>query len=329
MRRRDFITLLAGAAAAWPVTARPQQGERVRRIGVLMSLPENDPESSVRIAALQQELQNQGWIEGRNVRFDYRFTSGDPVSMRTYAAELVKVAPDVIVGSSAAVVVALRQETGTVPIVFVLVPDPVASGLVESIARPGGNLTGFASNQLSMGSKWLELLKEIVPDIKQFAVLYNPSTAAFSGYVRSLETAAASFGLGLIPAPVRSDAEIELAISALDQQPHSGCVVLPDAFTAANRDMIVSLAAKHRVPAIYPYRYFATDGGLMSYGVDTVDLFRRAASYVDRILKGEKPADLPVQLPNKFDFVINVKAAEALGLAVPESFLIRADEVIE
>jgi putative ABC transport system substrate-binding protein len=329
MRRREFITLLGGAAAAWPLAARAQQSGRVRRIGALMGIAENDPESQARITAFLQRLQELGWTEGRNVRIDYRFAGGDTRRMRAYAAELVGLAPDVILVQSNDGLAALRQETRTVPIVFAVVADPVGSGFVESLARPGGNITGFTIFEPSLGGKWLQALKEIAPGVTRVAAILHPETTANVGFLRAAEAAAPSFGMTLTAEGVHDAAEIERAVTAFAAEPNGGLVVLPHPVTAAHRDLIIGLAARHRLPAVYAFRFFATAGGLMAYGNDSVDLFRRAAAYVDRILKGEKPGELPVQAPIKFELFINLKTAKALGLEVPPTLLGRADEVIE
>ena len=328
-QRRDFIKVIAGSAAARPLAARAQQPERMRRIGVLSSASESDSRSKPYYAAFQQELQELGWFDGRNYRIDYRFGAGDPDRIRAYAAELVRMSPDVIFTASAATVMALRQETSTIPIVYVLVPDPVANGIAESLARPGGNSTGFATNTLTMGSKWLELLKEMAPRVARVALVFNPKTAFYAGYLPSLEAAAPSFAIEVVAAPVHDAAEIEGAISARSGEPGSGLIVLPDAFTSFHHKLIVELAALHRLPVVYPYDYFARSGGLMRYGVESVDLFRRATTYVDRILRGAKPDDLPIQEPTRYELVINLKTAKALGLTIPPSLLARADQVTE
>jgi putative ABC transport system substrate-binding protein len=328
MNRREFMTLLGGTAAAWPLVARAQQSGRVRRIGALMGIAENDPESQARITAFLQRLQELGWTEGHNVRIDYRFAGGDTRRMRAYAAELVGLAPDVILVQSNDGLAALRQETRTVPIVFAVVADPVGSGFVESLARPGGNITGFTIFEPSLGGKWLQALKEIAPGVTRVAAILHPETTANVEFLRAAEAAASSFGVTLTAAGVHDAAEIERAVTAFATEPNGGLVV-PHPVTAAHRDLIIGLAARHRLPAVYSFRFFATAGGLMAYGNDAVDLFRRAASYVDRILKGEKPGELPVQAPTKFELVINLKTANALGLTVPPNLVARADEVIE
>ena len=329
MKRREFITL-AASAAIWPLTARGQQADRVHRIAVLMNWSESDPEAQARVAAFEQTLKQIGWRDGHNIRIDYRWTDGNLVQARVRAAELVHLSPAVIVTNSTPAVAAVRQETGTIPIVFVQVTDPVGVGFVTSLARPGGNVTGFTSSEFSMGGKWIEMLREIDPRVARVAFIFNPRTAPYAEHFLSAVNAVPlSFGVEILPSPVLDAAEIERAIDTLAREPNGGLVVLPDAFTTTHGDLIIALVARDRLPAIYPFRYFVTRGGLMSYGYDTVDLYRQAASYVDRILKGEKPADLPVQAPTKFALVINLKTAKALGLAVPPMLLARADEVIE
>jgi putative ABC transport system substrate-binding protein len=330
MRRREFITLLGGAAVAWPLAATAQQPEQMRRIGVLIGSAESDPESLLRTTAFEQRLAEIGWMSGRNVRIDYRWAGGDPGDMQALAKELVESQPDVILASSTPVVAALVRETRTIPIVFVVVSDPIGSGFVASLPRPGGNITGFINIESSLGGKWVELLKEIAPGINRAAVMFNPDTAPHAEYyMRPIEVAAFSFAVIPITKPIRSDAEIVEAISDLGRTPASGLIVLPDTFAVVHRKSIISAAARNNVPTIYPFRFMAADGGLISYGVDLIDLYRRAAPYVDRILKGGMPADLPVQQPTKFEFAINLKTAKALGLDVPPTLLARADEVIE
>jgi putative ABC transport system substrate-binding protein len=331
MQRRDFITLLGGAAVAWPLAAQAQQSDQVRRIGMLIGYAENDPEIQARIAAFRQGLGRLGWTEGRNVRIDYRFAPAGPDQAQLFAKELVALRPDVLVGNSTPASAALLRETRTIPIVFVGVSDPVGSGLVASIARPGGNTTGFTDFEPSLTGKWLELLKEITPGTVRVAVIFNPMTAPGGGsfFLGPFEQVARSFAVEPIAAPVADAAQIESALAAIWREAGGGLIVMPDAFTTIHRKVIIALAAQQHFPAIYPYRYEVVDGGLMSYGVDTVDLLRRAASYIDRILKGEKASDLAVQAPVKFELVINLKTAKALGLTVPPSLLVVADEVIE
>jgi putative ABC transport system substrate-binding protein len=328
VKRRQFIRLLGGAAAAWPLAAWAQQPARMRRIGVLMNLAADDPESLARIGAFLQGLQELGWTDGRNVRLDYRWGVGDPGRYRSYATELAAAAPDLILGGGAAVV-ALQQATRTVPIVFVGISDPVGVGVVASLARPGGNITGFAFSEYGTSAKSLELLKQIAPAVTRTAVLRDPSLATGIGQLAAIQAVAPSLGVELTPIDMRDAGEIERAVTAFVRGTNDGMIVTSGAGVTARRELIVALAARHRLPAVYPFRYFVTAGGLISYGSDPVDPYRRAAGYVDRILKGEKPADLPVQAPTKYELVINLKTAKALGLEVPPSLLARADEVIE
>jgi putative tryptophan/tyrosine transport system substrate-binding protein len=330
MKRRDFIWLLGGAAAAWPLAARGQQSERMRRIGMLQPLAATDPEAQLRVSAFHRRLQELGWTDGHNVRIDYRWTPGDTARMRAQAAELVSLKPDVIVGVSTPVVVALRAETRTIPILFVQVIDPVAAGFVTSLARPGGNLTGITNFEFTMGSKWLETLKETSPQLARVAVLYNPKTAPYAGsLLQSVAAAAPLFAMEPTDSPVQDAAETARAIDAFAQKSNSGLLVLPDASTALHRGLIIARAAQHRLPAVYPFRYFAVSGGLVSYGTDAAEAHRQVASYVDRVLRGTKPGELPVQAPIKCELVINLKTAKALGLTVPLTLQASADEVIE
>jgi putative tryptophan/tyrosine transport system substrate-binding protein len=329
VKRREFIAGLGGAAA-WPLAARAQQGERVRRIGVLMSGDENDPEQKRRLAAFKQALADLDWTDGRNVRIDLRWGGGDIYQTRLLARELVGSQPDVILANSTVATDAVQRETRTIPIVFVSVADPVSSGLVGRLDRPSGNLTGFANAEPALGGKWLELLSEIVPGLKRVAFVFNPdSSSSWTYMLPALEAAARSLKVVLISAPVHSDAEVETAIIALGRESGGGLVVMPSPFMTAHGAPIILAAARNNIPAVYAFSYFARDGGLLSYGPDPVDIFRRAASYVDRILRGAKPGDLPVQFPTKFEMVVNLKTAKALGLTVPQSILLRADEVIE
>jgi ABC-type uncharacterized transport system substrate-binding protein len=329
MRRREFITLLSGAVAAWPLAAWAQQPERMRRIGVLMSTAKDGPEGQDRIAAFVRGLQQLGWTDGRNVQIEQRWGSGDAEHIRKYAAELVALAPDVILATGNPTMVPLQQATRTVPIVFVLVVDPVAAGFVDNLARPGGNITGFTPYEYGMGVKWVELLKEIAPRVTRAAVLLDPATPSGTGQFGAVQAVAPSFGLELTPVNVRDAPEIERGITAFARGPNDGLIVLGSALAFVHRDLIVTLAARHKLPAVYVGRAFVTFGGLVSYGADLVDQYRQAASYVDRILKGEKPADLPVQAPTKYELVVNLKTAKALGLTVPATLLARVDEVIE
>jgi putative ABC transport system substrate-binding protein len=328
MRRRGFITLLGGAAA-WPLAGRAQQRERMRRIGVLMPFDENDPVVKPRLSAFTQALADLGWTDGRNVRMDLRWAGGDTNRIRAFAAELVSLQPDIILTSGTPATAAAQRATQTIPIIFAGAADPVASGIVARLDRPSGNVTGFANNEATFAGKWLELLSEIAPDLRRAAIMFNPDTAPVSTYMPSFEGAARSLKVAPIIAPVRSDVEIETAIIALGREPGGGLVVMPGIFTLAHRAPIILVAARNNVPAVYGLSVFARDGGLLSYGVDRVDAFRRAATYVDRILRGEKPGDLPVQFPTKFEMIVNLKTAKALGLTVPPSIRLRADEVIE
>jgi putative tryptophan/tyrosine transport system substrate-binding protein len=327
MNRREFISLLGGAAAAWPVAAGAQQGERARRIGVLMNLAADDAEGQARIAAFLHGLQQLGWTDGGNLRIDYRWTAGDAGRFQRYAEELLALAPDVILASATPSVKALQQATRTVPIVFANVGDPVGMGWVESLARPGGNTTGFTNWEYGFGAKWLELLKEIAPRLTRVAVLRDLTIGP--AQLSAIQAVAPSFGVELSPVGVRDADEIERTIAAFARSSNAGMIVTASTSALIHRHLIVMLAARHRLPAVYSFRYFATTGGLISYGPDPIDMYRRAASYVDRILKGDKPADLPVQAPTKYELVINLKTAKALGLDVPSTVLARADEVIE
>jgi putative tryptophan/tyrosine transport system substrate-binding protein len=332
VRRREFITLVGGAGAAWPLAAHAQQPERVRRIGVIIEFDEKDPEAKAYPSGLTRGLAQLGWIDGRNVRIDIRWAAGSVERMKMFAKELVGSQPDVIVTSSTQVTAAVQRETQMIPIVFVTVADPIRAGFVASLPRPGGNLTGFVNLETSTGGKWLELLTEIAPSVKRVAVIFNPDTAPGGGtfFLPVVEAAARWLNVEPIAAPVRSDAEIEMVITALGREPGGGILVLPDPFTGVHRAAIISQAIRNKVPAVAGLpQSFARDGGLLSYSVDIGDLFRRAAPYVDRILRGTKPAELPVQLPMKFEMVVNAKTAKALGLAVPHKLIYTADEVID
>jgi putative ABC transport system substrate-binding protein len=331
MKRREFITLLGGAAAAWPLAARAQQGDRMRRVGVFMPLTADDPVGQARIAALREGLERLGWTEGRNIRMDTRWaTTSDVESMQRFAKELVALQPDLILTQSTPITATLLQETRTIPIVFALVADPIGSGFVASFPRPGGNVTGFVTMEPAMAGKWLELLKEIAPGVDRVAFLFNPATATYFEYWLSpFKATAASFAVEAITASVRDTSELEAVIAAQARKPNGGLIVMPDTFTDAHRVEITSLAARYRLPAVYPYRQFTAVGGLLSYGDDLIDNFRRAPTYADRILKGAKPSELPVQAPVKFELIINLKTAKALGLDVPPLLQQRADEVIE
>jgi ABC-type uncharacterized transport system substrate-binding protein len=329
VRRRQFIAGL-GSAAAWPVAARAQQTERVRRAGVLIAYPKTDPIAQSSLSAFVQALTSLGWQEGRNIEIQYRWADGGFDQMQKLASELVALRPDIIFAfHGAPVLTALAQETHTIPIVFSGVSDPVGLGFVESLARPGGNITGFAVYHPSFGSKWLDLLRRIAPDIKRIVLIYNPRTSVPELYLPSIEAAAATFATDLVKTPVLDPAEIEPAIAAATYNSGTGLIFLPDTFLIAHRETIISAVARFRVPAIYALHHFVADGGLMSYGSDLDDLNRRSVSYVDRILKGERPADLPVQQPTTFQFVINIKTAKALGLEIPPMLLSLADEVID
>jgi putative tryptophan/tyrosine transport system substrate-binding protein len=329
MKRRDFITFLGGAAAAWPLAAWAQQRERVRRVGALMNTAADDPESPMRVTVLAQGLQELGWTVGRNLQIDYRWATGDAERYRKYAAELVALAPDVILGVGGTIVGALQQASRTVPIVFVQVTDPVAAGLVASLARPGGNATGFMSNEYGLSAKWLELLKQIAPRVTRVAVMRDPAIATAIGQFAAIQSVAPNFGVEATALMVRDAGEIERAVTTFASTPNGGLVLTGSALTLVHRDLIIALAARYKLPATYAFRYHVQSGGLISYGPDVIDQYRRAAGYVDRILKGAKPADLPVQAPTKYETVLNLKTAKALGLDVPATVLVRADEVIE
>jgi putative ABC transport system substrate-binding protein len=328
MRRREFITLLGGAAT-WPIGARAQPGERVRRIGALSAIPVDDPEWQTRLAAFHQGLQEAGWIVGRNVRIDYRLGPGDGETIRRRAAELVALAPDVIVVNGTSALPPLLAATRSVPIVFMNVTDPVAAGYVASLARPGGNATGFTAFEYGMSGKWLELLKQVAPDITRVGVLRDPAIATGIAQLAVLFSAAPPLRVTISPLDSREPAEIERGVAAFAAGANGGLILSSGAAAIRNRELIIALAARHRLPAVYPYRLFAATGGLLSYGIDTTEPARGAAGYVNRILRGEKPADLPVQQPTKFEFILNLKTATALGLTVPATLLARADEVIE
>jgi putative tryptophan/tyrosine transport system substrate-binding protein len=329
LRRREFITLLGGAAAAWPLTARAQQpGEPMRRIGVLMATAADEPESQARLAAFLQGLQQLGWTDGRNVQIDYRWSAGDAARLRRDAAELVALAPDVVLAGVGATATTLLEASRTVPIVFAQGIDPVGAGLVESLARPGGNGTGFIQFEYSLSGKWLELLKEVAPQVTRVGILREPGSAGI-GQWAIIQAVANSLDVELKPIGLPGAGEIERAVSAFAGSPNGGLIVVVSGASLSHRELIIRLAARHQLPAVYAYRAFVTGGGLMSYGPDITGQYRRAASYVDRILKGEKPGDLPVQRPTKYELVINLKAAKALGLEVPPTLLARADEVIE
>src|SRR5215471_9020378 len=327
--RRKFLAALLAGAAAWPLAARAQQREKMRRIGVLMPYAANDPQTQARNAAFLQGLRQLGWTVGTNVQIDYRWSAGNADDTRKYAAELVTLAPDVIFASGSASVGPLQRATRTVPIVFAVTPDPVGAGFVDSLARPGGNITGFTPYEYGLGAKWLELLKQIAPIVVRVAVIRDPTITAGIGLWGAIQSVSPSFGVELRPVDVGDAGEIERALAAFADSPNGGLILTGSALAIVHRDLIIALAARYRLPAVYYERYFAAAGGLISYGYDTVEAYRLAAGYVDRILKGEKPADLPVQTPTKYELVINLKTAKALGLTVADTLLARADEVIE
>jgi ABC-type uncharacterized transport system substrate-binding protein len=329
MKRREFITLLGGAAAAWPLAARAQQGERMRRIGLLLG-GADDREGQARVTAFKEGLQELGWTDGRNIQIETRFGEADASRIRAHAAELVALAPDVIVGQTTAVIRALRQATSSIPIVAAAVNDPVDQGFVSSLAHPGGNITGFAFIDFQMVGKWLEMLKEAAPGVARASLMFNPDTSPhYYVYLRSFEAVPRSIAVEVTAAPVRDTAEVEETLAKLGREPGGGLIVPPDAFTLVHHPLLIRLAQQHRVPAVYAFRTYVGQGALMSYGPDPYDNFRRSASYIDRILKGAKPADLPVQQPTKFELAINLKTAKALGLQISEKLLALADEVIE
>jgi putative ABC transport system substrate-binding protein len=327
--RREFVALMGGAAATWPVATRGQQGERMRRIGVLTNLNSDDPVSQARMTTFTLALQQLGWTDGRNLRIDVRWGGDDADRFRKYATELVALSPDVILATATAIAAPLVQATRTVPIVFVNVVDPVGAGLVASLARPGGNATGFLVFEYGISAKWLELLKQIAPRVTRVLVLRDPAASAGIGQFAAMQSVAPAFGVELSPVDVRDPVEIERGVTAFARVPNSGLIATASASQGVHRDLIIKLAAQHLLPAVYPFRYMITSGGLIAYGPEIADQYRRAASYVDRILKGEKPADLPVQAPTKYELAINLKTAKALGLIVPNTLLATADEVIE
>lgn len=327
MRRREFVWLLGGMAA-WPLAVRAQQSDRLRQIGALFSQVEGDPEGRARAEAFRRGLKDLGWIEGRNLHVEYRWAGGGLDRQRPLAAELVKRQPEAVFASATSALVALREATNTVPIVFAQVTDPVGAGFVQSLGRPGGNVTGLTQHEFGIGVKWLELLKQLAPRVSRVAVLHDQNPARL-GYLRAMGPAASSMGLAVVPAFIRDRNDITSGIKAFVSQPNGGLIVLPGPVGSTNRDLIIALAERHRLPAVYAFRYHVVSGGLASYGIDNIDLFRRAAWYVDRILKGDKPGELPVQHPTKFQLVINLKTAKALGLDPPLSLLARTDEVIE
>ena len=326
MRRREFITLLGGAVAAWPLAAHAQQNERMRRIGVIMPFAEGNPEGQARNAAFLQELKKLGWMEGRNLQIEYR---GDTDDLRKAATELVTSSPDVILGNGTPAVAALQQATRTVPIVFASVADPVSGGFVASLAKPGGNITGFTNVDYGIGAKYVELLKEIAPHVTRVGVIRDPTSTSSIGQFAAIQSAARSFGLEVSPLGGRDARDIEQTVTEFARGSNCGLITVGSPLTVNNRALIISLAARHRLPTVYPFRSFVDAGGLISYGPDPVDQFRQAAGYVDRILKGERPAYLPVQSATRYELVINLKTAKSLGLTVPSSLLSRADEIIE
>jgi putative ABC transport system substrate-binding protein len=332
VRRRDFITLVGGSAAAWPLALRAQQPDRIRRIGVLTALSQDYADARAWLAAFEQELQRLGWESGRNIRFEYRFGGGDEDRddrIRAYATDLVEIAPDILFASGPSPLLALHKLTRSLAVVFVQVADPVKLGVLENLAHPGGNITGFVAFEHAIASKWVELLKDTAPDITRSAIIFDPQNPFQVPYLEVAEAAGPTLGMQLVRTPVRNAADIERAITAFAQEPKGSLLVLPSVPALIHRDLIIALAARHHLPAVYPYRTYPQGGGLISYGVDPTDIYRRAASYVDLILRGAKPGDLPVQLPTKIELIVNLKTAKALGLSIPEPFLQRADEVIE
>ncbi len=328
MRRRQFIGLVGGAAVTWPLTARAQQPNRSKRVGIVMGYVESDPNGQLQAMVLRQQLQKLGWVEGTNITLDFRFAADDVDRIRTAAVELLALGPDVMVSNSNLVTTILQREIRKIPLVFISVSDPVGSGFVTDLARPTGNVTGFANFQPTMGSKWLDLLRQIVPQVQSVGLLLHPEPPNF-GYLKSAEDAAPGFNIKVIGLPVEGRADIEGAIAKITAEPNAGMIVAPNAVTFANAELIVELAARHRVPAIYPFAFYSKAGGLISYGFDAVAQFQQGAQYVDKLLNGAKPTELPVQFPTKFDVIVNLKTAKALGLTIPESFLSLADEVIE
>jgi ABC-type uncharacterized transport system substrate-binding protein len=330
VRRREFIAVFGGTTVTWPLVTSAQQPDRIRRIGVMIANAENDPVGQTRIAAFRRGLQELDWAEGRNLQIDYRWAAGYPERARAFARELVALAPEVIVANGTPALAALHQATSSIPVVFVVVVDPVGAGYVQSLARPGRNITGFSSFEPEIGGKWLGFLKEITPGLRRVAVISDPHFRGFGAVWRTIESLGPTFGLEVTDIVFRNPADdVESAVAAFAKPTGGGLIVVPTAINNSHRNRIISVAARHRLPAVYPFALYARSGGLMSYGIDSVDLFRRGASYVDRILKGEKPADLPVQAPTKYELLINLKTAKALGLTIPQSLLARADEVIE
>lgn len=330
MRRREFVTLLGGAAAALPFAANAQQGEQIRRIGLLMIVAENDPQGRADRGAFEKCLIALGWAPGKNIHLEYRWAAGDPARLRAFAAELIEMKPDVIVTEGTPALAAAKQITETIPIIFANVTDPVGQGYVASLAKPGGNATGFTLFEFSIGTKWVQLLREITPTIKEAGFLFNPAMAPYSNlYFRPVQVAAETLGMKVFPIPINDEAEIERALASLGQRSDSGLIVLQDAFTATHRSFLTARVAHFKTPAVYAVRFYAESGGMISYGVNFADQYRQAAIYVDRVLKGATPGDLPVQQPTKFELVINLKTAKDIGIEIPMSLLLRADEVIE
>jgi putative ABC transport system substrate-binding protein len=330
MKRREFITLIGGAAAAWPLAARAQQDDRARRVGILNLLGETNPEAQLWDTAFRKRLDDLGWVDGRNIRLDYRWASGNVERLQFFAKELVALNPDLLVAISTPATAALQRETKTIPIVFTVVSDPVGSGFVASLPNPGGNITGFINIEASLSGKWLDLMREVAPRVSHIGVMFNPTTAPYARYyVDTFRSAASALSVEPIEAAVHSTTEVEAVMTKLGGAPDSGLVVIPDTSMVIYRETIISLAERYHLPTIYPFRLFVAGGGLISYGIDIPDLLRGAATYVDRILRGAKPNELPVQLPTKFELIVNLKTAKSLGLTIPESFLQRADEVIE
>ena len=328
MKRREFITLLGGTGV-WPLAARAQQPDRVRRVGFLISTAETDQEARAWITAFERRLAELGWADGRNVRIEYRFGEGDATRMPQLAKELLELRPDAVLAATFSAATAMRQQTLSIPIVFVMVADAVSAGFVTNLARPEGNITGITNFEFSIGGKWLQVIKECAPAVNSVAVIFDPANPTWAPYLRTVEAAAPTFGMQLTPAGVTNAADIDRDITAFSRKPNGAIVVIPAPVTVLHRDKIIAMAAQHRLPAVYPYRFYALSGGLVSYGVDLLESYRRAASYVDRILKGAKPADLPVELPTKFELVINLKTAKALGITVPPTLLATASELIE
>ena len=329
MRRREFISLL-GATATWPLAARAQQSAQMRRIGVLMASAEDDPETKLRLTGFRQELEKLGWSEGHNVELDTRFAAAPNADQaRVLAKELITLQPDVILAQSTPITLAFQRETRVIPIVFVFVTDPIGSGFIANLARPGGNLTGLTLFEASIAGKWLGMLKEIAPGLARAGLVFNPKTTSFADYVRDTKAMATSLGIEPMPGPVEKADDIERTIESFSQLPNCGLVIPPDATMVVHRNLIVELSIRHKLPAVFPFRFFVVAGGLMSYGIDFIDVFRQAGSYVDRILRGAKPADLPVEAPTKYETILNLKTAKTLGLTVPPTLLVRADEVIE